>query len=217
MIRMGRNSRTDVSDAPPFQANTQPTGVGYQYSEDSQLAQPRVVAESESIARDIKEGRLSGFVGHGTQLTGETSFQMMLRIDGHLSGAVTSDGGTLIVGSTGQVDANVSVGVANINGTVQGDVIATERIQIGRTGRVVGNIATPKLLIEEGAIFEGSCNMLKAVENKERETAQQAEQYRTAEQTRYNQYNSSSTTETEEVDSDVEEVEEEEAAEAAAL
>lgn len=216
MIRMGRNSRTDVSDAPPFQGNTQTAGVGYQYSEDSQLAQPRVVAESESIARDIKEGRLSGFVGHGTTLTGETSFQMMLRIDGHLSGSVSSEGGTLIVGSTGQVDANIAVGVANINGLVNGDIIATERIQLGRTARVVGNIATPKLLIEEGAIFEGGCNMIKAVENKERQVAEQAEHSRSAEQSRYSQYSSSSsTTEAEDIDADTEE--EEETAEAAVL
>jgi cytoskeletal protein CcmA (bactofilin family) len=219
MIRMGRNSRTDVSDAPPFQGNTQPAaGVGYQYAEESNMAQTRVVAESESIARDIKEGRLSGFVGHGTSLTGETSFQMMLRIDGHLSGTLTSDGGTLIVGSTGQVDANVSVGVANINGTVQGDIVATERIQLGRTARVVGNIATPKLLIEEGAIFEGSCSMLKAVENKDRMVAELAEQQRAAEQSRYNQYSTSSTSSVEESDDlDAEVEEEEETAEAAVL
>ena len=218
MIRMGRNSRTDVSDAPPFQANTtQTSGVGYQYAEENQMAQTRVVAESESIARDIKEGRLSGFVGHGTTLTGETSFQMMLRVDGHLSGSLTSEGGTLIVGSTGQVDANVSVGIANINGTVQGDVIATDRVQLGRTARVVGNIATPKLIIEDGAIFEGSCSMLKAVEAKERMAAQHAEQQRSADQNRYNQYTSStSTAETEDLD-EVEETESEETAEAAVL
>lgn len=216
MIRMGRNSRTDVSDAPSFPENTQSTGVGYQYADESQAAQPRVVAESESIARDIKEGRLSGFVGHGTTLTGDTNFQMMLRVDGHLSGSLSSDGGTLIVGSTGQLDANVNVGVANINGTVQGDVIATERIQLGRTARVVGNIATPKLLIEEGAIFEGSCSMIKAVENRERQAADAAEQYRTAEASRYQQMSASSD-ETDEFDSEVEDDEEEETAEAATL
>ncbi|MCV6022986.1 polymer-forming cytoskeletal protein, partial [Escherichia coli] len=78
-------------------------------------------------------------VGHGTSLTGDTTFQMMLRVDGHLTGTVSSDGGTLIVGNNGRLDANVSVGVANVNGTINGDITATEKIHLGRTARVVGN------------------------------------------------------------------------------
>src|SRR5688572_15358041 len=154
MIRMGRSSRNEQSDAPEYQNTTSTQPSGYTYTNEMPQASPRVVAESESIARDIKEGRLSGFVGHGTMLTGETNFQMMLRVDGQLTGTVSSDGGTLIVGSTGQVDANVSVSIANINGTVNGDIIATEKIHLGRTARVIGNIATPRLIIEEGAVYE---------------------------------------------------------------
>ena len=65
------------------------------------------------MARDIKEGRLSGFVGHGTTLTGETQFHAMLRVDGHLIGTVSSESGTLIIGTNGQVDANILVAAAN--------------------------------------------------------------------------------------------------------
>ena len=111
------------------------------------------------MARDIKEGRLSGFVGHGTTLTGETEFHAMLRVDGHLIGTVSSESGTLIIGTNGQVDANVSVAAAMINGSVNGDVHASEKLQLGRTARVMGNIQTPRLIIEEGAVLEGSCSM----------------------------------------------------------
>jgi len=189
MIRMGRNSRSETSEAPSYQGNSSSTvsSGSYQRAEEALVAKPSAVAESESIARDIKEGRLSGFVGHGTTLTGETNFQMMLRVDGHLTGTVTSDGGTLIIGSTGQVDANVGVAVANVNGTVNGDIIASERVQIGRTGRVVGNIITPKLVVEDGAIFEGSCSMMRAIESRDKQAAAQAEQYRQAEMARYQQ------------------------------
>lgn len=130
------------------------------------------MTESETIGRDIKEGRLSGFVGYGTVLTGETSFQAMLRVDGHLTGRVTSENGTLIVGSSGRVDANIMVLAASINGTVNGDIIALEKVELGRTARVVGNIQTPRLIIEDGAIFEGSCAMLKAQEALEQRAAQ---------------------------------------------
>ncbi|MCA1590993.1 MAG: polymer-forming cytoskeletal protein [Acidobacteria bacterium] len=183
---MGRSSRNEPTEAPAHPTNGSAVpNIAQQYVEESQMARPSVVAESESIARDIKEGRLSGFVGHGTKLAGETNFQMMLRVDGHLTGSVTSEGGTLIVGGNGQVDANVSVAVANVNGTVNGDILATEKLHLGRTAHVVGNVATPKLVVEEGAIFEGGCSMIKAIENHEHEAAAQAERYRSSEEARY--------------------------------
>ena len=214
MIRMGRSSRSELPDTNDYQNNVSNPTPAYQYGNGSESPQasPRVVTDSESIARDIKEGRLSGFVGHGTVLTGETNFQMMLRVDGHLTGTVVSDGGTLIVGTNGQVDANVSVGVATINGIVNGDVIATEKIQLGRTARVMGNLATPRLVIEEGAIFEGGCSMMKAREDLESQATAAQEKYRSAE---LSQYQSSAATAVDDDDDDeflsTEEAEEEEA------
>jgi cytoskeletal protein CcmA (bactofilin family) len=120
---------------------------------------PRAFSESESLARDIKEGTLSGYVGSGTLVTGEATFKAMMRIDGQLSGRVSSSSGTLIVGTNGRVDANIDVAVATIHGTVNGDVIATQRLELGRAAKVNGNIQTPSLVIEQGAIFEGSCKM----------------------------------------------------------
>ena len=212
MIRMGRSSRSELPETNDYQNNVSNPTPAYQYGSESPQASPRVVTDSESIARDIKEGRLSGFVGHGTTLTGETHFQMMLRVDGTLTGTVTSDGGTLIVGTNGQVDANVSVGVATINGAVNGDVIASEKIQLGRTARVMGNISTPRLVIEEGAVFEGGCSMIKAREDQETQATAAQEQYRTNEMS---QYQSTPAADDDDDDEDflssVEETEEEEA------
>lgn len=165
MIRMGRGNRDEATTPETAQPAT------YNYASDTQPAVSRAISESDSMARDIKEGRLSGFVGHGTTLTGETEFHAMLRVDGHLIGTVTSETGTLIIGTNGQVDANVSVAAAMINGTVNGDVLATEKLQLGRTARVLGNIQSPRLIVEEGAILEGSCSMLKARENQEEAVA----------------------------------------------
>jgi cytoskeletal protein CcmA (bactofilin family) len=127
---------------------------------------------------------------------------------------VTSDGGTLIVGANGQVDANVSVGIATVNGAINGDVIATEKIQLGRTARVMGNISTPRLIIEEGAVFEGGCNMIKAREEEETQaTAAQQEQYRSSELSSYQSVSSTDDDDDDDDDADllsaVEEEEEE--------
>ena len=171
MIRMGRsNNRTEQSTetAQTFQEQATNSNSSYPFTSDNVPSSTRGISESESMARDIKEGRLSGYVGSGTVLTGETSFQAMLRVDGHLTGRVSSETGTLIVGSSGQVDANISVAAAVINGTVNGDIIATEKLQLGRSARVVGNIQSPRLVLEDGAVLEGNCSMLKARESVEK-------------------------------------------------
>ena len=167
MLRMGKNPNEDKSPTP-----TQPSADAYSprnYSPSYQSgefkpveasATPRALSESETIAREIKDGTLSGFVGSGTNVTGEASFKSLLRIDGHFSGRVISPTGTLIVGSGGQVDANIEVAVAQIQGSVNGDIIASQRIELGRAGKLNGNIQTPSLVIEQGGVFEGSCKMI---------------------------------------------------------
>ena len=195
MLRMGRNQKGDQAPgetpadqtpqpAPHYGSPAQPTaphttassstaGSGNTDGRFQSSGQPatRAVTESESLARDIKEGTLSGFVGNGTTLTGEANFKGMLRVDGHLSGRISSEGGTLIISTGGQVDANIEVAVATINGTVNGDIIASKRIELGRVAKVTGNIQTPALVIEQGAVFEGNCRMvhLKEAQDRRRE------------------------------------------------
>jgi cytoskeletal protein CcmA (bactofilin family) len=84
-----------------------------------------------------------------------------MRVDGHLSGRITSSTGTLIVGANGKVDANIEVAIAMIHGTVNGDIIATQRLELGRAAKLNGNIQTASLVIEPGALFEGTCKMIK--------------------------------------------------------
>src|SRR5258705_12110006 len=119
------------------------------------------MTESEPLVREIKEGNLSGFVGSGTVGTGEANFKAMMRGDGHLSGRVNSTSGTLIVGANGKVDANIEVAVGIVHGTVNGDIIATQRLELGRAAKLNGNIQTPSLTIQPGALFEGSSKVIK--------------------------------------------------------
>lgn len=192
MIRMGRSNSSkpepSKTEAPQKDFSTPNQSFGYtpQMSETASFrpsfetasAQNRAMTDSESMARDIKEGRLSGFIGSGTVLTGETSFKAILRVDGHLTGRVSSDTGTLIIGTGGQVDANIIVGAAIIHGIVNGDVVATERVELGRTAKLVGNIQTPSLCIEQGAIFEGNCSMVRQKAEMDKRAAQaQTENY----------------------------------------
>ena len=166
MLRMGKNPNEEKSPTqtqPGADNYSQRTYAPYQSAEQKAPEPPaaqRALSESETIAREIKDGTLSGFVGSGTAITGEATFKSLLRIDGKFSGRIASPTGTLIVGAGGVVDANIEVSVATILGTVNGDIIATQRIELGRAGKLNGNIQTPALMIEQGAVFEGSCKMI---------------------------------------------------------
>ena len=94
------------------------------------------------------------------ELSGEIQFRDMLRVNGHIAGTVYSKSGTLIVDTTATVDAKVEVAVAVIGGTVRGDIVAHERIEIGPAARIYGNIWTRSIAIKDGAVFDGICTMI---------------------------------------------------------
>ena len=181
MLRIGKNPKDqqEENETPSYKQEAPDYSNQKQYAPyqaSAAEAKPateapgsgRAMTESETIARDIKEGTLSGFVGSGTLVTGEANFKAMMRVDGHLSGRVSSSSGTLIVGANGKVDANIEVAVAIIHGTINGDIIATQRLELGRAAKVNGNIQTPSLIIEQGAVFEGSCKMAQMSAAKEK-------------------------------------------------
>ena len=102
----------------------------------------------------------SGAFAFNAELTGEFSFKDMVRVNGHIAGSVYSKTGTIIVDTEAQVAANVDVAVAVISGTVRGDIVARERVELGPVSRIYGNIWTRSIVIKDGAIFEGVCRMI---------------------------------------------------------
>jgi cytoskeletal protein CcmA (bactofilin family) len=103
-----------------------------------------------------------GFVGDVVKFTGEVCFKSMLRIDGHFSGHVTSPDGTLIISTGAEVtQAVIKVAVAKINGTVEGDILASKELVLGRTANVKGQVTSPALVVEEGAQLNGNCRRIK--------------------------------------------------------
>ena len=106
---------------------------------------------------------LNGFLDEGTEFSGELRFRDVLRVDGRAKGRIVSDN-TLIIGETGQVDAEIDCGVVSIRGRVTGQVRGRQRIELLSGCRVQARLVSPKLLIEDGAFFEGDCQMGEAPE-----------------------------------------------------
>ena len=104
--------------------------------------------------------KTASFFGSGPELSGEISFREMLRVNGHIAGTIYSKIGTLIVDNSATVQANIEVGVAIVSGTVYGDIVARDRVEIGPTAKIYGNIWTRSISIKDGAVFDGICTML---------------------------------------------------------
>ena len=108
---------------------------------------------------DSPQGDLNGFIDAGSQVQGELRFKTAFRVDGRLEGSVVS-GGHLVVGDGGEVDGDVRAGEVFISGTVRGRVVASEGVRITPSGKVFGDLETPALVFEEGALFQGDCVMV---------------------------------------------------------
>ncbi len=102
---------------------------------------------------------ISGFIDENTKIEGSIKFNQSFRIDGKFKGEIT-EGKSLIIGETGNVEGNISVDFIIINGSVNGKIIANEKVEIYSNGKLSGEVSTPKLIIEEGAFFQGTSKMI---------------------------------------------------------
>lgn len=107
-----------------------------------------------------KSGEVNAFLGRGTTLQGKLIFEGILRIDGKCDGDILS-GDSLVIGNTGEVDAQINVSDLIVNGKAKGKITAKNRVEITSSGEIRGDIETSALVVSEGAIFEGNCKMEK--------------------------------------------------------
>jgi len=105
---------------------------------------------------------INSIIGEGTKFKGEFDLEGLLRIDGDFSGIIRTKGKVLI-GSNGRVECTMYAGTVVIGGIVRGDIYSNEKVTILSTGMVIGNIQTPRLVVEDGVIFNGKCNISKNV------------------------------------------------------
>lgn len=115
--------------------------------------------EKEKVREIAEESHLAGLIDHGTELKGELSFKGSFRIEGYFQGKIFSES-LLIVGEKGKVEADVKVGQLIINGEIRGNLQAKDRIEVHNKGRVFGTLITPRLMVEEGAYLDATCQTI---------------------------------------------------------
>ena len=113
----------------------------------------------------MAKDEINAFLGAGTNYQGKLHFEGSVRIDGTFVGEIRSEG-TLIVGKDAQVQGEILVGQLILSGNLQGEIHAGRKVVLHKTANLAGNINTPLLVIEEGAILEGLVTMPKTQDAK---------------------------------------------------
>ncbi|MGB9441890.1 MAG: polymer-forming cytoskeletal protein [Desulfobacterales bacterium] len=111
------------------------------------------------MKKEKNTDRISTFIGADASFDGTIEFKGTIRVDGRVKGNISSNGGTVVVGEKGVVNAEMSVNVAVVMGEVNGSIDAKERIEVYPPGRLGGDIRSPIVSIEPGGIFNGNCVM----------------------------------------------------------
>ena len=127
----------------------------------------------DALLRDhVAQDDISGFLAEGTEIHGEVRFRDVLRVDGKITGKVISEK-ELVVGESGDVEAEVEVGILSVSGKVTGKIHVKDKLEIHPTGRVVGDLTLekPNLVIHEGGVFEGNIDMNAGKKKDTREAA----------------------------------------------
>jgi len=101
---------------------------------------------------------INSIIGEGSEFKGEFKINGLLRIDGNFRGTIETSGKVLI-GRTGNAMTDIKARLVVIGGTIKGNIFASERVVFLSTGKIIGNIITPSLVMEDGVSFEGNCTI----------------------------------------------------------
>ncbi len=101
-------------------------------------------------------------IGKSVVVRGELSGSEDLYVDGSVEGSISLKGQSLTIGPNGQVRANLEARNVIVHGRVDGNVIASDRVDLRKSASLTGDISTARVAIEDGAYFKGTIDIQKA-------------------------------------------------------
>jgi cytoskeletal protein CcmA (bactofilin family) len=105
----------------------------------------------------IDDGACDSRIGAGTKVSGKLSFRGTTRVEGEAEGEIRGD--EIIITNTATVSAKITAARLSIAGKVSGELVASERVELLASARAKCSITTPRLVLNEGAQFDGDCHM----------------------------------------------------------
>jgi cytoskeletal protein CcmA (bactofilin family) len=98
-------------------------------------------------------------IGRSIRIDGDLQGEEDLRIEGDITGTIRLDNNTLTIGSEGKVRADIYAKSVAVDGSVEGDLYGSERVSVRKNAKVIGNITSPRVSLEDGAQFKGTIEM----------------------------------------------------------
>jgi len=147
---------------PPKAANT-PSHAG----NISKESNPNTMSTAPAPSFHAPESKGSAVIGKSVMIKGQIFSREDLTIDGEMEGSVELQEHRLTVGPNGKVQAGIKAREIVVLGSIHGNVEATDKIDIRKDARLVGDIKTARIVIEDGAYFKGSIDITRADVNKQ--------------------------------------------------
>ncbi len=122
----------------------------------------KLTDNSKSGFKKVNEFRKESKVANLTEdanIKGSIKFGQSMRIDGNFEGELTSDSGELVVGKAGNVRATIKVRSAIVEGRVDGNIKASDRVELKQNAHLIGDLQAKTLVVEKGVVFVGKCNV----------------------------------------------------------
>lgn len=128
-----------------------------------------VVDSPVTSASQPESGDIIAFVGEEVTFKGTIRYQGTVRVDGRLEGEIYTDG-NLIIGQKAVIAAKIHAGTIMCQGQLTGDIEAKHRVKLLSPAVFEGTITSPLLSMDEGVLFNGTCNMPQKIDRKGKET-----------------------------------------------
>jgi cytoskeletal protein CcmA (bactofilin family) len=147
--------RSDQPPAPPAAAAAAATPPAVPGAPPPSAAAAPAPAPREERGAQVASRPDDLRLGRGVRLEGKLTFSGTVRIDATFQGSIVTDG-VLVVGEAAKVDADIACGTVIVDGEVNGNVRAREMVELRRTAKLRGEVESPSLAIDRGAVFEGA-------------------------------------------------------------
>jgi cytoskeletal protein CcmA (bactofilin family) len=142
---------------------------------EDMIPQPNPVAAATSRDRT--------YLDQGSKVHGKLKFNAPVQIDGQVEGEIDAHDTSVVIGKSAVVTAKIKAVSVMVGGVVNGEISASQRIELQASAKVSGSLAAPKLVMQEGALFEGNCTMPRAALGEERKSGTSRKEERLASET----------------------------------
>jgi cytoskeletal protein CcmA (bactofilin family) len=134
---------------------------------------PSVNTSSKETAKPVTEARADvGHIGKSVVIRGELTGNEDLYLDGEIEGNINLRDHKLVIGPNGKIKATITARDVVVHGRVEGNISASERVELKRSCSLTGDVTTQRIVIEDGAFFKGAIDIKEPKEPKEVKTEQ---------------------------------------------